>query len=352
MHGHIHPAQVLFFVSGLGGGKQLLGLRCIFRPGAEHTGALFALIVPVGEAAAGKGIVQLLLFGLGGLAVLVHQPAVDGGDDGHVFRPFHAAFQLQAGHAHVSHLLQIGREIGILQAERIGVSGGGVNAVRQTAGLCAAAAVAASCADKGAHGTLAGIAHAQSAVGKSLHLGAAATADLGDLGAGQLTGKDHTLHTQIGGLLCAAQTHQAHLGTGVDRQIRRHLPGQSENAPVLYQNGIHAAAAGKAQQLRCIFQLPVAQQRVEGQIDFGSPQMAILHRRQKVFGCEVLGAASGIEGAYAQINGVGPVLYCRHHGFPGAGRGKDLGFHLRFCARKSCRFSSEASALACVASSR
>ena len=172
-------------------------------------------------------------------------------------------------------------------------------------------------------------------MGKGLHFSAAAGADLGDLGAGQLTGKHHTFHTQIGGLLCAAQTHQAHLGAGMDRQIRRHFPGQGEDAPILHQYGVHAAAAGEAQQLGGLFQLPVTQQRVEGQINFGTPQMAILHRRQKVFGSEVLGAASGIEGAYAQIDGVGSVLYCRHHGLPGAGRRKDLGFHLRFWARKS-----------------
>ena len=105
VHVHRHRPAILLFVQCPGLGKQLLGLRDIFRPGAEHLRPLPAQIVSVGEAAAAEGHLQLPLLLTSGAALFVQQPPVNGGDDRHVLRPLHAPFQLQARHPHVLQLL-------------------------------------------------------------------------------------------------------------------------------------------------------------------------------------------------------------------------------------------------------
>ena len=128
-HGHRYPTAILLFIGGLGPGKQLLGLRRILRPGAEHLRTRAAPVIAVGEAAAGKGSLQLPGFLLGGGAFFVQQAAIDAGDHRHIFRPLHAALQLQARHAHIVQLLQIRRQIGILQAQRVAAGGLFINTV-------------------------------------------------------------------------------------------------------------------------------------------------------------------------------------------------------------------------------
>ena len=91
-HVHAHVLAAFFFVNGLGGVKKLFGFRRVFRAGAEHPGAPFACPVPVRKAGAGEGLLQFFFLGGGGGAVILQQCGINTGDDGHIFRPLHAAF--------------------------------------------------------------------------------------------------------------------------------------------------------------------------------------------------------------------------------------------------------------------
>ena len=237
-------------IQGPLGGEELLGPAGVLRAGAQHVGALAACEVAVGKAAAAEGGLQHLPLLGGGAAALVQQPAVNGGDHSHILRPLHAALDLQTGHAHILQLPQVAGEIGVLQAQRVAAPAGAVHPVGQAAGLGAGAPVAAALADEGAHGALAGVAHAQGAVDEHFHLRAAAGADPGDVLPAQLPGQHHPLQTQFPGPAGAAQGEKAHLGAGVERQVRHDGPGQGQQAPVLHQHGVHAQGLGPTEGLR------------------------------------------------------------------------------------------------------
>ena len=144
---------------------------------------------------------------------------------------------------------------------------GGIDPIGQAAGLSAGTPVAAASSDNGAEGALTGVAHTKSAVGKDLHLRRTVPADGGNVPAGQLTGQHHTGKAQLCRPACAPQRVQAHLGAGVEGQLRRRLTGQLPHAPILYQHRICPQPGGLVQQLRRPRKLPVGEQGVQGQID-------------------------------------------------------------------------------------
>ena len=350
---HGDGAQILPVVGGLGRLEQVSGLRGFLRPGAEHGGAGLSRPVALGEAVPGEGQLQLSQLLGGGLAVFPQQGGVDPGDDRHIFRPLHAALQLQDVHAHVPQLPQTGGQAGVLQAQ--GVAGpAAVHPVGQAAGLGAGAPVAAAPADEGAHGALAGPAHTQGPVGEDLDLDGAVLADIGDIPPAQLPAQHHAGHAQIGGGLHPVQGVDGHLGAAVEGQVRDDPPGQGRQAPVLDNDAVHAAAAGPAQILLRSGQLPVPQQGVEGQVDLYPPEVAVGHRLGQLLRGEVFRPPAGVELAAAQIHGVGPVLDGGHHGLPVAGRGEQLHHFLASCccSLKISRLHSLSSAVARLASSR
>ena len=251
--------------------------------------------------------------------------------------------------------MQIRRQIGVLQAQGELVFTGAVDAVGQAAGLGAGAPVAAALADEGAHGALAGIAHAQRAVDEHLDLRAATAAHVGDVLAGKFTGQHHPLHAQAFRPACTAGGEQAHLGAGMDGQVRRYRLCQRQHAPILHQHCVHAHLGGLPQYLGGLGQLPVSQQSVQRQEYPHAPQMAVGHRVGELLVGEIFGVAAGVEGPKAHVHRVRPGLHRRLKGGAGAGRGEQL-HHLllllRCWALNSWRFRSLASFLAAVASSR
>ena len=352
-HVHRYPAAVLPAVPGLGPGKQLLGLRGVFRPGAEHLRPGAPLIVSVGEAAAGEGGLQLPGLLPAGSPLLIQQTAIDPCDHRHIFRPLHAALQLQARHAHLFQLLHIVRQVGVLQAQGMASGGLFVDAVGQAAGLGAGSPVAAASADHGAHFALTRVAHAQGPVPEHLDFRGTAPGYGVDVPAAQLPGQHHPLQAQLRRPARPAQGVQAHLSAGVEGNIGRNFPGQPPDAPVLDENGVHPHVRGFFQGLGGGRQLPVRHQGVQGQIHLHPPQMAVGHGLPELLVREIPGAAPGVEPAEAHVHGVCPVLHGGHHGLPAPGGAQQLHHWPRPCwALNSWRFSSEASFLAWVASSR
>ena len=335
---HRNGPQTVLFIGPAGLVKELLGLRRALRTGAEHGLAVAAPPIGVGKAGAGEGLLQLRELCGGGLAALLQQPGVDPGDYGHVLRPLHPALQLQAGDTHLRHLAQVPGKAAILQAQGVLAPGGAVHAVGQAAGLGAAAPVAGAAADQGAHGALAGIAHAQRPVDKDLHLHRAVAADGGGVLLGALPGDDHPLTAVLGQFHRAAGGKDAHLGAGVEGLVRQGPAQQVEKAPVLDQNGVHAQAAGGSGGLQRRRQLPVRDQGIEGEKHPGVPFMTVAQGLGEFLVGEILGAPAGVELPPAQIHGPRAVLHRRPEGLRGPG-GREQ-FRLHPCFSLFCRCSS------------
>ena len=204
----------------------------------------------------------------------------------------------------------------------------GIDPIGQAAGLSAGTPVAAASSDNGAEGALTGVAHTKSAVGKDLHLRRTVPADGGNVPAGQLTGQHHTGKAQLCRPACAPQRVQAHLGAGVEGQLRRRLTGQLPHPPILDQHRICPQPGGLVQQLRRPRKLPVGEQGVQGQIDLHPSEMAVPHRLRKLLLHEVFGAAPGVVGPEAHIHGIGAALHGGHQRIPPSGGREQLRHYL------------------------
>ena len=327
---HVHRPGSVLFIEGTGLGKELLGLRGVFRPGAEHARPVAALPVPVRKAGAGERLLQAGKLFLGGAPVFLQQPGVHVRHHGHILRPLHAALQLQAVHAHGGHVRDLGGKAAVFETQGIALARRLVDAVGQAAGLGAAAPVAGAAAQHGAHGALAGIAHAKGAVGEDLHLRRAGAYDGLRVLPGALPGQHHPLAAVGGHLAAAAGGKEAHLGAGVEGQVRQHLAQQVKKAPVLHQHGIHAQAAGLPGRLGGTGQLPVTYEGVEGQKHPYAPLVAVCQGLGKLLVGKILGAAAGVEFPPPKVHGAGARLDGGAQGFRGPGGGQKLG-HLHPC---------------------
>ena len=146
------------------GGKSF-GFLLIGLPANAVHGAVIRAIaagkIAVGKAVARKESFQICLFSGTCRAVLGHKRFPNARGTCHIGRRLKAAFDFQRGNAQFSKKRHVCGKRQILQAERIGVFRlFARKAVRQTAGLGAKAAVAATFADDGAHQTQARMADA------------------------------------------------------------------------------------------------------------------------------------------------------------------------------------------------
>ena len=112
---------------------------------------------------------------------------------------------------------------------------------------------------------------------------------------GALPGQHHPLTAVGGDLIGAAGGKDAHLGAGVEREIRQSLPQQVQKAPVLNQDRVHAQAAGFPGGFQGAGQLPVRQKGVEGQKDPHAPQVAVGQGVGKFLIRKVPGVSPGVE---------------------------------------------------------
>ena len=312
-----HSSELPVGIGLPGGGEDGLVGPVAGIPDAEHV-----LFVPVeialGKALAGEGLLQQLHLLLGGLAVLLQGLGIDAGDDGHVLRPLHPALDLHAGHAHFLQLPEPGGQAVVLQAQGVIVHGA-AHGVLHPAGLGAHAPVAAAAADQGGHIALAGIAHAQGAVDKDLDLDGAVAADIGDLLPAQLPGQHHPAHAHLRRGLDPGQIVQAHLGAGVQRDIRQGLAHGLDEAQVLDDDAVGPQVGGQPGRIHRRPDLPVVDQGVQGHIDLAAPDPAVAHGLGKFLVGEVLRAPAGVEVPHAQVHRVRAVLHGGDHGFGRSG---------------------------------
>ena len=195
---NIHQLAFAVFIGLTGGGEPNLILRLLLT-GAEHIPVNLAGIVTVGETLTVESGEKSIHHGLGHVA-FVQRLAIDSGDGCHIFRPLHAAFQLDGGNTHVLQILQIMDKAVILQAQGVLILPMGV-AVALAAGLGAAATVAGAAADEGGHIALTGVAHAQSAMGEYFDLDGGMFADVIDFLTAQFPTQNHSRHAHGGAKL-------------------------------------------------------------------------------------------------------------------------------------------------------
>ena len=159
---------------------------------------------------------------------------------------------------------------------------------------------------------------------KGLHLGGAVLANGLRLLPGALPGQDHPLTAVPGDLAGAAGGKKAHLGAGVEGQVRQGLPEQVKKAPVLDQHRVHPQPGGGAGGFQGLGQLPVREEDVQGEEDPRSPDMAPGQGLGELLLREVPGPPAGVEGPPAQIDGVRAVLHGGPQRLRGAGGGQQL----------------------------
>ena len=304
---HGHSGILAPFVGGAGSGQQFPILRRILMD-AEHVPALVVQIVALGEALPGEDLLQLGQI-LPGHFLAVQYGPVDPGDNGHIFRPLHAAFDFQTADAHAFEFVKVLQQTAVFQAQGIAGLLKPAVAVGQAAGLGALAPVAGASADDGGQPALAGIAHAKGAVGKDFNLHGAVLADKGDLFPGQLSGQHHTGAAQFRSLQDTLQRVDAHLGGGVDGYGGRNLAAQLHNTQILHDKGVNTQFGGGADDLGGLPHFPVGDQNIQSQMHLHTADMAVGNGLLQLFHGEVFGIASGVEIAVAKIHRVGAVLH-------------------------------------------
>ena len=309
MHGN--PAQLPLGVGPAGQGEHLLRILVLLLAGAEHI-LLVPGVIALGEALAGEGLFQGNHLLLGGLALLLDGLGIDFGDDGGILRPLHAPLDLHAGHPCLLQLLQPVHQAVVLEGHGIVVHAA-AQAVLHPAGLGAHTPVAAAAADEAGHIALPGMAEAEGAVDENLRLNGGVLGNELDLLEAQLPGQYRPGQAHFGGGLHPGQVMYAHLGAGMDGQIRQRLPDGPHQAQILHDDPVRPAAGGQPGSGHGGFHLPVCHQGVQGHIDLAAPDAAVAHGLFKIFLTEVLGAPAGVEVPQAHIYGVRPVLHGGNH---------------------------------------
>ena len=320
-HGHplVLPVEIILFRRAE---NDLLAL-VLLRSDAEHVRSLLTGIVAVGEALTGEGGFQQAHVFFRRQSVFLCGPRVDAGDDGGILGTAHAAFQLQAGDAHPVQIVQIADEAVVLQTERI-LAGMSAGVVALTAGLGAQTAVAAATANHGAHVTLSGIAHAQSAVSEDLNLDGGVRADVGDLVPVELPRETDALQAHRGAHLHALQAVNAHLRAAVKLKTRQGTPQDLDHAEILNDQGVGSVRRGLFCGLQRGRYLTVGQERIQRDEYLDAADAAVFGGAGELVLCEVFGVAAGVEIAEAQIDSVGSVLNGGDDRFRAPRGGQDL----------------------------
>ena len=228
---HRHRGRLrLGLIDGLRLLIKLPGLPAVFLlPGAEHLRALVPGKIAVRKALPGKNRLQPGKLLRRGLAALRQRPFINAGDQRGIFRPLHAALDLQGMDAGLLQLGKMLRQRKILQAQRMLHALAG-KAVGHPAGLGAQAPVARPSADGCGKIALTGIAHAKGPVDKDLDLNGGVGADV--------PGKHHPGKAQPVCLQNAADIVDGHLGGGMDGHIRRQRADHPGHAKILHDQGV------------------------------------------------------------------------------------------------------------------
>ena len=171
------------------------------------------------------------------------------------------------------------------------------------------------------------MAEAQRAVDKNLDLDGGVGGDESDLVESELPCKHDAGDAHLGCGVNAPEVVHAHLSAGVKGQVGTYGAEHHSNAEVLNDYGVNTGFGDKASHPGNGLHLPVGGESVEGDIHLAAALAAISDGIEKFLLCEVFCAASGVEVAETQINGVGAALHSGNDRL-GASGGREKFKHL------------------------
>ena len=203
-------------------------------------------------------------------------------------------------------------------------------AIGQTAGLGALAAVGGAAAPGLAGEALAAVADAERAMHEGLQFDVHRPGDGRDLIDRQLPAHHHPAHAQRFGEAGPLGVGDGHLGAGVEGQMGCGRARQARHPDVLHDEGVHPAARGMPYLSLDLGQFFVEDQGVEGEIAAAAVGMEAVHGFGQLPGGEAGGAGTGVEAAVqAEIDGVGTGVQRGLELPRPAGGGEDLRAALR-----------------------
>ena len=94
----------------------------------------------------------------------------------------------------------------------------------------------------------------------------------------------------------------------MQRDLRRHLAAQLHHAKVLDDKRVHIAGRRRADQLGSLGHFPIAEQRVERQVNLYAANVTILYRLAQFIRREIPGTLPRIAAGKAKIDRIGAVL--------------------------------------------
>ena len=240
---------------------------------------------------------------------LAQEAAVDAADRGHVLRLFHAAFDLPGGQTQPVQLRQVvvteeilgGKQVLAFCFYRDFLAVFIHQPVGHAAGLGTAAPIAAAAAHHGRKQALAAEADAQRAVDEHFQRDGAFFLDGADIGEGQLPGQNGPAHAFRRQQTGSPGIADRHLGAGMDSQTGHGLPQGVQQADILHDDRVHAHSIklGRIKQKRA--QLPVAHQRVGGDVDFDPVEVGQTHGLAQFFHRKIVSKSPGGKAFSAQI---------------------------------------------------
>ena len=140
----------------------------------------------------------------------------------------------------------------------------------------------------------------------------------------QLSGQDHPGNSHLCRRFRSGKIVDAHLGTGMKRDIRKRFMDHAGQAEILDQDRIRALVRGKPRRSQRGRHFPVIDQGVQRHIDAAGAKVAIAYRLLKFFRCKVMCTPSGIKIPKAEIDRIRAVLHRCNDGFRGSCRGKQF----------------------------
>ena len=203
---------------------------------------------------------------------LVHGLTIGACGQRHIIGVLVAAFDLERGEADAHDLRDLAQRIEIARREQVARiaerSSPAIHdqLVGQAAGLRALAAVGAAPAPGLRRETLTGVSHAQRAVNEDLEFAIGGGAYGAHLVERKLTRQGDAARAQLLGQPHAVRAGDAHLGAGVDGQLRCDPPRQARDAQVLDDNGVRASLGDGCQAARRLRYFVVEDQGIEGDV--------------------------------------------------------------------------------------
>jgi hypothetical protein len=98
---------------------------------------------------------------------------------------------------------------------------------------------------------------------------------------------------------------ESHLGGSMNLYLRADLPGQSNQAEILNDDGIHLGFPDPAKQSLGFDEFRGEDQYIEREVSATSTGMKVIHDKWKIGFSEIFGSETGIERGEAEINGIG-----------------------------------------------